>query len=190
MMYIDFAVVQSLTRVVQGQNGYIYDRLSDYCDSGVSFASLSFINRAPEHDNATGYPGTGFAAHCGGDYYYKNGHKSGLLSNCATIKEDISYCQARGIKVLMSIGGEWSDDFDYRVSTEKNGRSFAEFLWKAFGPYDPSWDGPRPFDTNTTHNAVDGFDFDIEQPFGKSIGFSASQHIVQYTYSSFSLSHR
>lgn len=152
---------------MQGQNGYIYDRLSDYCDTGVSYVSLSFVTRSPEHDNATGYPATGFAAHCGGDYYYKNGHKSGLLQSCETLKEDIPKCQVKGVKVLLSIGGEWSTESDYRVSTEDNARYFSDFLWNAFGPFNATWDGPRPFDSETTHNAIDGFDFDIEGAFGE-----------------------
>lgn len=82
------------------------------------------------------------------------------------MKQDIPYCQKRGVKVLMSIGGVWSNDADYRVSTEQNGRDFSDFLWGAFGPYNTSWTGPRPFDFNGTHNAVDGFDFDIEIKIG------------------------
>lgn len=159
----------------QGQNGYIYDRLSDYCDSGVKYATLSFIQQAPEHD-VTNWPGMGFAAHCGGDYYYKNGTKSHMLSNCQTIKEDIPYCKSRGVKILLSIGGVYDPkvDADYKVTTEENGRYFADFLHGAFGPFDPTWDGPRPFDlNNSTHNSVDGYDFDVEEAFGKSLTYTS-----------------
>lgn len=84
------------------------------------------------------------------------------------LKVDIPYCQERGVKVLLSIGGDYTLTSDYKVTTEQNGEDFAEFLYKAFGPYDPFWEGPRPFDASETeHSVVDGFDFDIEAKFGK-----------------------
>jgi hypothetical protein len=56
---------------------------------------------------------------------------------------------------------------NYRVSTQANGEYFANFLYRAFGPYDGSWTGPRPFDISPTNRTqVDGFDFDIEAKFG------------------------
>ncbi|ENH65479.1 Endochitinase 2 [Fusarium oxysporum f. sp. cubense race 1] len=84
---------------------------------------------------------------------------------CHTIKEGIPYCQERGVKVLLSIGGVYNEaGSNYKVTTDDKGVDFADFLYKAFGPYDQSWDGPRPFDSDdgTTRPAVDGFDFDIE----------------------------
>ena len=66
-----------------------------------------------------------------------------------------------GVKVLLAIGGEYKNS-NYKVSTVANGRSFADFLWGAFGPYDPKWTGPRPWDGADFHNTVDGFDFDLE----------------------------
>lgn len=126
---------------------------------------MSFVNQAPEHTES-GYPGTNFAGHCAaGVYSNKNGVASSLLSECYTIKEGIPYCQQRGVKVLLSIGGVYNEaGSNYKVTTDDKGVDFADFLYKAFGPYDQSWDGPRPFDSDdgTTRPAVDGFDFDIE----------------------------
>lgn len=58
---------------------------------------------------------------------------------------------------------------NYEVTTDDNGNDFAEFLYSAFGPYDETWDGPRPFDTVDGPAAVDGFDFDIEANFGMTL---------------------
>lgn len=123
------------------------------------------MNQAPEHTES-GYPGTNFAGHCAaGVFSNKHGVASSLLSECHTIKEGIPYCQERGVKVLLSIGGVYNEaGSNYKVTTDDKGVDFADFLYKAFGPYDQSWDGPRPFDSDdgTTRPAVDGFDFDIE----------------------------
>ena len=84
------------------------------------------------------------------------------------MKEDIPYCQSKGIKILLSIGGVYNTGAsNYKVSSTANGVSFADFLYNSFGPYNASWTGPRPIDSDdgTIHNKVDGFDFDIEQPF-------------------------
>ncbi|OAA60149.1 Glycoside hydrolase, subgroup, catalytic core [Cordyceps fumosorosea ARSEF 2679] len=152
-----------------GQSGPATERLKDRCDEGADYISLSFVTSSPEN-NPTGYPGIGFAAHCWATGFPVNGVQSQLLDHCGTIIEDLQYCRDKGIKMLLSIGGVWDEKrSDYRVTTEKNGRDFADFLWGAFGPWDPSWKGPRPFDTYvngviTKHTAVDGFDFDLELP--------------------------
>ncbi|KAF5561532.1 endochitinase 2 precursor [Fusarium napiforme] len=152
-----------------GLNGYWgqlgSDSLKSYCDSAPEYVTLSFVNQAPENTES-GYPGTNFAGHCAaGVYSNKNGVASSLLSECYTIKEGIPYCQERGVKVLLSIGGVYNEaGSNYKVTTDDKGVDFADFLYKAFGPYDQTWDGPRPFDSEdgTTRPAVDGFDFDIE----------------------------
>ncbi|KAM5374128.1 hypothetical protein ACJA88_008290 [Fusarium oxysporum] len=152
-----------------GLNGYWgqlgSDSLKSYCDSAPEYVTLSFVNQAPEHTES-GYPGTNFAGHCAaGVFSNKHGVASSLLSECHTIKEGIPYCQERGVKVLLSIGGVYNEaGSNYKVTTDDKGVDFADFLYKAFGPYDQSWDGPRPFDSDdgTTRPAIDGFDFDIE----------------------------
>lgn len=164
---------------MQGQNGKTdgTDRLRDRCDEGPDYVSLSFVNVSPENGNGTGYPGTNFAAHCGAEWYYKDGRKSGLLKGCDPITEDIPYCQSKGVKVLLSIGGVWSDDprwySDYTVSSRENGVEFAKFLNNAFGAPKANYDGPRPFGDAV----LDGFDFDIEKKLGKETLAHATKHV-------------
>ncbi|KAK1446184.1 endochitinase [Colletotrichum melonis] len=150
-----------------GQYGQTTDRLSSYCDApGVTSVSLSFVTYSPK--NSAGYPGTNFAGHCGGEVYYKNPKTSEdtkLIMNCDYIKKDIQYCQAKGIKVLLAIGGycPTGGPCSYDIDSEQDGHEFGDLLHKTFGPYDQGWNGPRPFDiSETEHIAVDGFDFDLE----------------------------
>ncbi|CAK7205721.1 Chitinase 2 [Sporothrix eucalyptigena] len=149
-----------------GQNG---DRtLAEVCQQdGLDYVTLSVVNQAPEQDGTTNYPGMEFAAHCPGTMYTVDGVASNLIEGCTDIQEGIPVCQAAGTKVLLSIGGVFDAvNANYNVTTEANGRYFADFMWGAFGPYNASWTGPRPFDLSATvHNAVDGFDFDIEAVF-------------------------
>ncbi|KAH7157435.1 glycoside hydrolase superfamily [Dactylonectria estremocensis] len=154
-----------------GLNGYWgqygSDPMKSYCDSGVEFITLSFVNSAPEHE-ASGWPGTNFAGHCPGDVYMygeDNQLKSNLWKNCYLIQEGIPYCQSLGVKVLISIGGDYNEQTsNYAVSTEEKGRDFADILYSIFGPKQDSWTGPRPFDSDLYGTqSVDGFDFDIEK---------------------------
>lgn len=158
----DYAV-----NVYWGQTGT--DRLSSYCDSdGFEYITLAFVNNSPEQDQSgLDYPGTNFGSHCGAAVYSKNGVDSKLRSSCTEIAQDIPYCQSKGKKVILSIGGEPNQYTDYTLSSVTAGRDFATFLWGAFGPYNATFDGPRPFDTAGTHVSVDGFDFDIEVKFGE-----------------------
>jgi len=155
-----------------GQTGT--DGLASYCDSnGFEYVTIGFVSSTPEMDPATNYPTTNFAAHCAADVYSVNGKKSRLLSSCTFMQADIQYCQSKGKKVLLSVGGVWQSDpaHAYNVSSVPNGQYFAEFLWGAFGPYSPSWNGPRPFDVSPSKRTVlDGFDFDIEVDFAKAKG--------------------
>lgn len=135
--------------------------------------TIGFVSASPESDPLTNYPTTNFAAHCAADVYEVNGHKSRLLSSCTFIREDIKYCQSKGKKVLLSVGGVWSSApaNRYNVSSVANGQYFGNFLWKAFGPYDPAWTGPRPFDISPSeHVVLDGFDIDIEVDFKNAPG--------------------
>lgn len=164
--------------ILQGQTSY-GPRLRDYCDSGVQYATLGFVNMAPENDRTgAGYPSIDFSSHCWSETFEtESGGKSPLYTNCETLKEDIPYCQSKGVKVLLSIGGTYHEPTnstdksnDYKVTTDANGEKFAEFLYGAFGPYRLGHTGPRPFDSPGRHVAVDGFDFDIEMYFSKTHG--------------------
>lgn len=124
--------------------------------SAYDIVVVGFVNVFPDQGPG-GYPGTNFGNQCGdGRTYIVNGVSTKLLSNCPAIGPDIIACQNLGKKVLLSLGGGWP--LDYYIKTDASARSFADFLWGAFGPQSSSWTGPRPFGAA----AVDGFDFDIE----------------------------
>lgn len=138
------------------------------------------MNQAPEH-SSSGLPGTNFAGHCAAGTY----QGSNLLSECQTIKDAITYCQDLDVKILLSIGGEYNDGAsNYKVTTDDKGRDFANILYKAFGPYDENSGSIRPFDSldeygNVVHNAVDGFDFDIEHNLREwPINMSATEYLL------------
>ena len=79
---------------------------------------------------------------------------------------DISICQGKGKKIFISIGGASTAQF---ISSDTSATNFGQFLWKAFGPYDANWVGPRPFG----ELVVDGFDLDIESTVGGDTGYQA-----------------
>lgn len=162
------ALATPAVNVYFGQSGT--DSLASYCETNsFEYVTVAFVNNSPEQDpSGLNYPGTNFGAHCAAEVYTKNGKKSNLLSQCTFIAEDIPKCQALGKKVLLSVGGEWNPPTtNYTVSSPAKGVEFAKFLWGSFGPYDPTYPGPRPFDFNGNHVSVDGFDMDIEKKFGK-----------------------
>ncbi|KAI2781442.1 glycoside hydrolase superfamily [Daldinia loculata] len=150
-----------------GQSGPDTDSLSEHCESdSIDYVTLGFVNNSPENGNGTGYPGTNFAAHCAAEVYVNNNRNSKLLSSCSFIKDDIKKCQQLGKKVLLSIGGEFTSSSNYTLSSVQAGIDFADFLYKAFGPFKSGYNGPRPFDISSTeHITIDGFDFDIETEF-------------------------
>lgn len=85
-----------------------------------------------------------------------------------SLQADIPYCRAKGVKVILSIGGDPTLS-NYAVPDNSTGTEMATFLYNAFGPFNSSWTGPRPFDSSPTdHTSVDGFDFDIEASFGET----------------------
>lgn len=156
----------SSVNVYWGQQGN--GDLATACqDSSVDYITLGFVNVSPENGGPSGYPGSNFGAHCWAEWYSAGGYTSKLLSTCPSLTPGIAVCQGLGKKVLLSIGGEYTDASNYTVSSAKNGADFAEFIYGAFGPYTEAWAGkPRPFDDGDNHNAVDGFDFDLESASG------------------------
>lgn len=156
----------SSVNVYWGQQGN--GDLATACqDPSIDYITLGFVNLSPENGGPTGYPGTNFGAHCWAEKYSVDGQTSELLSTCPSLTPGIAVCQQLGKKVLLSIGGVYSAYSNYTVSSSINGFAFAEFVWGAFGPYTEDWAGkPRPFDDGDSHNAVDGFDFDLESSSG------------------------
>ncbi|KAE8077818.1 hypothetical protein FH972_016344 [Carpinus fangiana] len=80
------------------------------------------------------------------------GHCNPSVNGCTRLSTDIKACQARGIKVLLSIGGGIGS---YSLSSADDAKQVANYLWNNFlGGSSNS----RPLG-----NAVlDGIDFDIE----------------------------
>lgn len=173
----------SNVNVYWGQNGG--DNLTTICQNDPTFdyITLGFVNVSPENGGASGYPGDNFAAHCWASWYTNNGAQSQLLSECPYLTPAISICQRLGKKVLLSIGGVYGTDSNYTISNYDNGADFASFVWNAFGPYNEDWvanGGPRPFDNGDIHNAVDGYDFDLESEYGKSFFFFLFPFLFYY----------
>ncbi|CAP68130.1 uncharacterized protein PODANS_1_19950 [Podospora anserina S mat+] len=149
-------------------------RLSTFCDaSGFDYVTVGFLNKSPSQDpSGANWPGTNFGSHCDGVYYKYNGANTNVQSDCGKIAADIRYCQKKGKKVLLSIGGEWKTTANYDLSNEAEGRRFALFVWQAFGPRIAGSTVPRPFDDyylnaeeGEENFVFDGFDFDIEKSY-------------------------
>ncbi len=165
--------------VYWGQSGNATDRLRNYCD-GTSFeyVTLGFINNSPEQDpSGLKYPGSDFSTHCiSAKYQDSKNVNSKLLAQCGELAADVRYCQKKGKKMLLSIGGEWNPPTaNYTISSGPAGEAFADFVWGAFGPKKATWTKARPFDDYyggadsdaDKYFAFDGFDFDIEHKFSE-----------------------
>jgi chitinase len=139
----------------QGSN---QDRLLTTCQNpSYDIINIAFVNVFPDQ-GAGGWPGTNFGNACWGDVYEHNGVNTSLLKTCPDIEPDVIACQQTyGKKIFLSIGG--GEPTNYYIKNNKSGKSFANFLWAAFGPQSAAKSGiPRPWG----NASVDGFDFDIE----------------------------
>ncbi|OBT54521.1 hypothetical protein VE04_06692 [Pseudogymnoascus sp. 24MN13] len=163
-----------------GQSG---GSLRDYCDTAdTDYIPIGFINYFPAQAN--GWPGSNYASSCWAEYYNAPGYqgvdddsKNLLLSYCPGMAQDMQYCQSKGKKILLSLGGGYDT---YHLSGKVDGEAFADFLWGAYGPNTTAWAGPRPFDPipgsvgDEIATVVDGYDFDIEFPdTDNSVGYIA-----------------
>ncbi|KAE9589090.1 putative chitinase [Lupinus albus] len=83
-----------------------------------------------------------FAGHCG-DW-----------SPCTKLEPEIKHCQAKGVKVLLSLGGADVYAYDYGLTSAQDAKNVAKYLYDNFlnGQY-----GPLGSVT------LDGIDFDIEK---------------------------
>ncbi|MFQ6641287.1 hypothetical protein Gotur_016513 [Gossypium turneri] len=112
--------------------------LAETCAAGnYDFVNLAFL---PTFGNGQ-TPMINLAGHCDP---YSNG--------CTDLSSDIKSCQARGIKVLLSLGGGAGS---YFLASSNDARQVATYLWNNFlGGQSAS----RPFGDAI----LDGIDFDIE----------------------------
>ncbi|KAI8645896.1 glycoside hydrolase superfamily [Parasitella parasitica] len=87
---------------------------------------------------------------------------------------DIKYCQSKGIKILLSMGGATPA---YGIATVKEGEDLADELWDTFGGgYKRNSTAFRPFGNAT----VDGFDLDIEN--GEKVGYTSFVNKMRQNY--------
>ncbi|KAJ8100580.1 glycoside hydrolase superfamily [Lipomyces tetrasporus] len=137
--------------------------LSDYCQSdSVDIVVLSFLMTFYAAD---GLPEVNFANACSDTF------SGTTLLKCDQIAADIQTCQAKGKKVLLSLGGAAGS---YGFSSDSEGSSFATTLWDMFGGGTSDY---RPFGSAV----VDGFDLDIEN--ANSIGYAAFVEQMRNLYS-------
>ncbi|QCD90354.1 chitinase [Vigna unguiculata] len=120
-----------------GQNGN-EGSLAETCGTGnYEYAILAFL---PTFGNGQ-TPMINLAGHC--DPY---------SDGCTKLSSDIKSCQAKGVKVLLSLGGGAGS---YSLASAQDARQVATYLWNNFlGGSSPS----RPLGPAV----LDGIDFDIE----------------------------
>ncbi|XP_052211340.1 basic endochitinase-like [Diospyros lotus] len=80
------------------------------------------------------------------------GHCDPPSGGCQKLSSDINFCQSRGIKVLLSIGG---GDGSYTLSSADDAANLATYLWNHFLGGQAKF---RPLG----EAVLDGIDFDIE----------------------------
>ncbi|XP_042479970.1 acidic endochitinase-like [Macadamia integrifolia] len=120
-----------------GQNGN-EGTLTNTCGAGnYGFVNIAFLN-------IFGYgqtPQINLAGHC-------NPSSGG----CAVVSDGIRYCQNRGIKVILSIGGGVGN---YSLSSLADAKYVADYLWNNFL-------GGNSSSSPLGDAVLDGIDFDIE----------------------------
>lgn len=120
-----------------GQNGN-EGTLTETCATGrFSYVNIAFLFKFGNGQT----PEINLAGHC-----------NPAANGCTAISDGISYCQKRGIKVLLSLGGGVGS---YSLASEEDAKNVSLYLWNNFlGGWSPS----RPLGNAT----LDGIDFDIE----------------------------
>lgn len=121
-----------------GQNGN-EGTLAETCATG----NYDFVNIAFLYTFGNGrIPRIDLAGHCDA---YSNA--------CKALSADIKSCQAKGIKVMLSIGGGAGS---YSLASPEDARQVATYLWNSFL-------GGKSSDRPLGEAVLDGIDFDIEQ---------------------------
>ncbi|KAJ1954312.1 Chitinase 2 [Linderina pennispora] len=118
--------------------------LAKYCQGDTfDIINFSFVTNY----NISGLPVLNHAGHCETRFNGTN------TLTCPDIGADIKTCQAKGIKIVLSLGG--GGIYSYVLASDADGKTFADTIWNMFlgGSHDY-----RPYG-----NAVlDGIDLDIE----------------------------
>nr|ABL74451.1 class III chitinase [Casuarina glauca] len=120
-----------------GQNGN-EGTLAETCSTGnYNFVIIAFLPTFGDGQT----PMVNLAGHC-----------DPCSNGCISLSSDIKSCQAKGIKVMLSLGGGAGS---YYLSSSKDAKQVATYLWNNFlGGQSSS----RPFGPVI----LDGIDFDIE----------------------------
>nr|GEU95689.1 hevamine-A-like [Tanacetum cinerariifolium] len=82
-----------------------------------------------------------------------SGHCDPYSNGCTNLSTNITYCQAQGIKVMLSIGGGIGS---YSIASKQDAQDVATYLWDNF--LGGKSTGIRPLG----NASLDGIDFDIE----------------------------
>ncbi|KAK6121851.1 hypothetical protein DH2020_044405 [Rehmannia glutinosa] len=128
--------------VYWGQNGG-EGSLADTCATGnYRFVNIGFLTTFGNGQT----PVLNLAGHC-----------NPASGTCTSLSNDIRACQARGIRVLLSLGGATGS---YSLSSADDARQVANYLWNAFLGGNS---GTRPLGDAI----LDGIDFDIESGSGQ-----------------------
>ena len=182
-------LAQHNARAVPGQNtakiavyygqGDSQPRLSHFCDDAdIDIIPIGFVNgfgngqtfywSTETYSPNNGWPSANFGNQCGGGLYVTpDGKQTNMFTLCTQLRDDVAYCQAKGKKILLSIGGD-NQKSPYQFTSDAEGREFAEQVWGMFGDLQSDWGSkPRPFGSNS----VDGFDLDLEM--GGNTGYLA-----------------
>ncbi|XP_020259646.1 acidic endochitinase-like [Asparagus officinalis] len=120
-----------------GQNGN-EGTLAETCATGdYSFVNLAFLSSFGAGRN----PQLNLAGHCDP---YSNG--------CTGLSSNITFCQSKGVKVILSIGGGAGA---YSIASQDDAKQLAQYIWNNYlGGQSPK----RPLGDAV----LDGVDFDIE----------------------------
>ncbi|CAL9008798.1 unnamed protein product, partial [Prunus brigantina] len=120
-----------------GQNGN-EGTLADTCNTGnYQFVNIAFLTTFGNGQN----PVLNLAGHC-----------DPSTNGCTGLSTDIKACQAKNIKVLLSIGGA---EGSYSLTSADDARQVADYLWKNFL-------GGQATSRPLGDAVLDGIDFDIE----------------------------
>ncbi|KAI9305999.1 glycoside hydrolase superfamily [Cunninghamella echinulata] len=125
--------------------------LAAYCDDNTDVFLLSFLTSF----NVGGLPSLNLANAC------ETTFEGTTLLECPNIAKDIKTCQAKGKKIILSLGGAAGS---YGFTSDAQAETFAQTLWDMFGGGSHKY---RPFGDAV----LNGFDLDIEG--GGSTGYAA-----------------
>lgn len=106
-----------------------------------------------------------------GDDFYGNcilsGAENPFQKECRGLKEDIPYCQSKGVKIFVRLSTDEVASSESGVDAEMAPSRIARYYYNMFGPYAVGSKATRPLDPSPTeHVAVDGIDFAVNPDLG------------------------